>query len=153
MNTRSQMDDSIYAIESLVPIGVRSDIFRDDSFNCAGQRHQRHALRSPANAPPARRIRYPASIGTRLALTNIYRHAKATHASIVLSSVASPPEIRLRIQDDGIGIDPAKPAGLGLTGMRERVRGLGGRLSFGVAPGGGGLIDVALPSSAQDSAK
>jgi two-component system, NarL family, sensor histidine kinase UhpB len=79
------------------------------------------------------------------ALTNIFRHAKATHASIVLSRVTSPPEIRLRVQDDGVGIDPANPAGLGLTGMRERVRGFGGRLSFGVAPGGGGLVEAALP--------
>lgn len=87
------------------------------------------------------------------ALTNIYRHAKATHASVVLSSVGSPPELHLRIQDDGIGIDPAKPAGLGLTGMRERVRGLGGTLSFGVAPGGGGLIDVTLPAPQKVCAK
>ena len=87
------------------------------------------------------------------ALTNIYRHAKATHASVVLSRIASPPEIRLRIQDDGIGIDPDRPAGLGLTGMRERVRGLGGKLSFGVAPGGGGLIEVALPALPEYPAK
>lgn len=85
------------------------------------------------------------------ALTNIFRHARATHASVVLSRAGTPPEIRLRIQDDGIGIDPALPAGLGLTGMRERVRGLGGRLSFGVAPGGGGLIEAALPETSSVS--
>ncbi|MCI4677343.1 histidine kinase [Rhodoblastus acidophilus] len=79
------------------------------------------------------------------ALTNIYRHARATHASIVLSRNVSPPEIRVRVQDDGVGIDPSKPPGLGLTGMRERVLSLGGSLSFGEAPGGGGLVEAALP--------
>ncbi|MDI9849260.1 sensor histidine kinase [Rhodoblastus sp. 17X3] len=84
------------------------------------------------------------------ALTNIFRHSRATHASVVLSRVATPPEIRLRVQDDGVGIAPQQPAGLGLAGMRERVRGLGGRLSFGMAPGGGGLIEAAIPSRSQN---
>jgi two-component system sensor histidine kinase UhpB len=79
------------------------------------------------------------------ALTNIFRHARARRASIALSRAGSPPEIRVRVQDDGIGIDPSPPAGLGLTGMRERVEGLGGRVSFGEASGGGGLIEAALP--------
>jgi two-component system sensor histidine kinase UhpB len=77
------------------------------------------------------------------ALTNVYRHAGATHASIILSR--GPSELHVRVQDDGIGIDPAKPAGLGLTGMRERVLGLGGQLRFGEAPGGGGLVEASLP--------
>ncbi|HUO55712.1 MAG TPA: histidine kinase, partial [Rhodoblastus sp.] len=83
------------------------------------------------------------------ALTNIYRHAGANHASIVLTNSVSPPEIRVRVQDDGVGIDPARPPGLGLTGMRERVLGLGGHLRFGEAPGGGGLIEAILPLTPQ----
>lgn len=79
------------------------------------------------------------------ALTNVHRHARAAHASVVLTRGESPAEIRLRIQDDGIGIDPASPAGLGLAGMRERVRAVGGRFSSGVAPGGGGLVEASIP--------
>jgi hypothetical protein len=37
--------------------------------------------------------------------------------------------------------------------MRERVRGLGGRLSFGMAPGGGGLIEAAIPSRSKNTAE
>jgi two-component system, NarL family, sensor histidine kinase UhpB len=79
------------------------------------------------------------------ALTNVHRHARATHASVVLTREDSPAAIRLRVQDDGIGIDPAQPAGLGLAGMRERVRAVGGHFSFGNAPGGGGLVEAFLP--------
>jgi two-component system sensor histidine kinase UhpB len=84
------------------------------------------------------------------ALTNIFRHAGATHASLVLSVSATPPEIRLRVQDDGVGVDTGQPAGLGLSGMRERIRGLDGRFAFGVAPGGGSLLDVTVPWRASE---
>ena len=79
------------------------------------------------------------------ALTNIHRHAKATHATVALSVLTAPPEIRLLVQDDGIGIDPAKPMGLGLAGMQERVRALGGQLSFKAAPYGGGIVEASIP--------
>lgn len=71
------------------------------------------------------------------ALTNVARHAQATEASILLEY--RPEEARLRIQDNGIGLDPrvldaARPAspgsGFGLLGMRERVGALGGRLEI-----------------------
>ena len=87
------------------------------------------------------------------ALTNIHRHAHATRASIEVSRAAAPAEIRVRIADNGIGFDPARPPGLGLTGMRERVMGLGGSLSFGAAPGGGGLIEAALPLRPKEPAE
>jgi two-component system sensor histidine kinase UhpB len=79
------------------------------------------------------------------ALTNIFRHAKASHACVALSVTTEPREIRLKVQDDGIGVDGAQPAGLGLSGMRERVRSLAGRFTFGAAPDGGSLLKVAVP--------
>jgi two-component system sensor histidine kinase UhpB len=82
---------------------------------------------------------------TQEALTNVFRHARATRASVALSVTTAPPEIRLRVEDDGVGFDAARPAGLGLSGMRERVRGLAGRFAFGAAAGGGSVLDVAVP--------
>ncbi len=64
------------------------------------------------------------------ALTNVERHAHATHVEVV--ATVSPQDVRLCIQDDGAGL-PAdafdRPGHYGLRGMRERVEGVGGVLS------------------------
>jgi two-component system, NarL family, sensor histidine kinase UhpB len=78
------------------------------------------------------------------ALTNVFRHAGARNVTIALSFVA-PNEISARIRDDGAGFAPDAPPGLGLTGMRERMRGLGGRFAYATAPEGGALIEAFLP--------
>ncbi|SDE43967.1 sensor histidine kinase [Paraburkholderia lycopersici] len=80
------------------------------------------------------------------ALTNITRHARATHASIELYRFRS--TYILRIQDDGIGAlpDALFPASaLGLRGMRERVRRLDGRMRLDTTPGHGFIIAIRLP--------
>ena len=61
------------------------------------------------------------------ALTNITKHAGATRVSILLSR--SERSAILVVEDDGVGFDEATSStGLGLTGMRERVALVGGRL-------------------------
>ena len=63
-------------------------------------------------------------------LTNVLKHAKASKVSIVLEK--KPEGLALVLEDDGIGFDPDKVsrvgagAGLGLSGMKERVALLGG---------------------------
>ncbi len=81
-------------------------------------------------------------------LTNVFRHARASHVAIELA-FANPHGISLAIRDDGAGFPPDAPPGLGLTGMRERMRGLGGRFSCAAAPGGGALIEAFLPVTGQ----
>ena len=80
------------------------------------------------------------------ALTNIARHAQATHAMVALQDRGE--ELVLTIADDGSGL----AAGLeserktyGLLGMRERVDMLGGRLAIDSAPGRGTHIEVSIP--------
>jgi two-component system NarL family sensor kinase len=58
------------------------------------------------------------------ALTNVYRHAEASHVVILLE--VDEAEIRLEVTDDGRGIDPQQSLGVGLAGMQERIRRLGG---------------------------
>ena len=66
------------------------------------------------------------------ALSNIHRHASAAHA--VFRLIARENYLHLVIRDDGIGmhVDPDNPraVGVGVIGMKERVRELGGRLSI-----------------------
>jgi PAS domain S-box-containing protein len=69
-------------------------------------------------------------------LTNVHRHAASPTVSISFSK--TPDEVRIEIKDEGKGISPDKRveldlpgrAGVGLRGMRERVRQLGGRLEI-----------------------
>lgn len=68
------------------------------------------------------------------ALTNIYRHAEASMAAITLDIDGR--EVRLEVADDGIGAGPAQSLGVGLSGMRERIRRLGGEVELLSAPEG-----------------
>jgi signal transduction histidine kinase len=57
--------------------------------------------------------------------------------------------VEMSIVDDGQGIDRARvedSRSLGIVGMRERVRALGGQLEITGRPGGGTSIHVAIPS-------
>ncbi|HJQ84187.1 MAG TPA: sensor histidine kinase, partial [Candidatus Binatia bacterium] len=67
---------------------------------------------------------------TQEALTNVARHARAR--SVRVSLVANEREIRLDVDDDGVGLPPAAAtgtSGMGLLGMSERARALGGSVS------------------------
>jgi signal transduction histidine kinase len=79
-------------------------------------------------------------------LTNIARHAGAKHAWILLAVEAD--AVRLGVEDDGRGIPAdalASTRSLGLKGMRERVRYLGGTVEVTAAPRGGTRVDVRVP--------
>src|SRR5215203_5849996 len=60
------------------------------------------------------------------ALANVRRHSGARHASVTLGMVNG--EVLVEVEDDGRGFGPEMSYGMGLTGMRERVLGLGGKL-------------------------
>jgi signal transduction histidine kinase len=82
----------------------------------------------------------------REALSNVVRHAGATHATIEVA--ASNGELRLEVADDGAGFDASAPAVTGhhgLVNMRRRADALGGRLQVASAAGAGARIIVTLP--------
>jgi signal transduction histidine kinase len=77
------------------------------------------------------------------ALNNCARHAQASTAQVCV--VLQNGKILLTVQDDGSGFDPRRVRGLGLLGMEERVRHLGGSFEIDSCPGCGTLLRVALP--------
>lgn len=77
------------------------------------------------------------------ALTNCSRHAQARNVQVAVRSETE--KIMLSIQDDGAGFDPRRVRGLGLLGMEERVRHLGGTFDVESRPGRGTLLKVELP--------
>jgi PAS domain S-box-containing protein len=80
------------------------------------------------------------------ALTNVARHAGATEVEVRLS--ADDRRLVLKIEDNGQGISENRPPdsrSLGLLGMRERARSLGGDVSISGDPGHGTLVTLSIP--------
>jgi PAS domain S-box-containing protein len=78
-------------------------------------------------------------------LTNVARHAGATRVDVRLWLERG--QLRLEIADDGIGLPEISPgrSSLGLLGMRERARRLGGECRIERAPEGGTRVSVTMP--------
>lgn len=86
---------------------------------------------------------------TQEGLGNVVKHSQSKVARVELSGSIS--EIRLRIVDYGLGFDPtlqSSQMGIGLIGMRERLRLVGGALSVRSAPSRGAEIVAHVPRSA-----
>lgn len=100
--------------------------------------------------------RYPLPIESELlritleAMTNAGRHARCR--TVHVSCMYGQDEVRLRVQDDGIGFDPvvaARNGHYGLAGMRERAAAIAARLTLESTPGRGTVVDVSVRVPAQ----
>jgi Signal transduction histidine kinase len=105
-------------------------------------------------AVPAQRL--PAHIEVALfrivqeALANVAKHSRAGHADVRITHDES--RITVTVADDGVGFDVVRVLGqtgatesVGLLGMQERTRLLGGRLEIESRDGGGTLVRVEVP--------
>ncbi len=115
---------------------------------------ERHTgIRAEFYAPNLKQVRLTPETETNLyrivqeALNNIYKHASATNASVMIERRGS--LIVLIVEDDGAGFDLedplAKDKGLGLLGMRERAALVGGKIQIESAPDKGTSIFVRVP--------
>lgn len=84
-------------------------------------------------------------------LSNIYKHASATQAKIILSRT-SPRAIMITIEDNGTGLEKrpvissySKEGHFGLVGIDERVKLLGGRLRIQNKDKGGLVLQAEIP--------
>lgn len=79
------------------------------------------------------------------ALNNIAKHAQAR--SVLVRLVERDGRLQLQVVDDGIGFDPqTRPAGSGLSGMRERLRLFEGLLEVHSSPGHGTRLRAIVPA-------
>ncbi|TNF28488.1 MAG: sensor histidine kinase [Deltaproteobacteria bacterium] len=90
-------------------------------------------------------------------LNNVVQHARAEQVFVTLAF--EPDHVTLVVEDDGVGFDEASAVragaderGLGLLGMRERTRLLGGTLTITSRPGEGTSVTVTVPNGAFDEA-
>ena len=83
------------------------------------------------------------------ALTNCAKHARAKGVRIAVAERGG--SLQLTISDDGAGFTPREGArgGLGLLGIEERARELGGRVAIRSSPGGGTLVSIDIPVAAE----
>jgi signal transduction histidine kinase len=80
-------------------------------------------------------------------MTNVHRHSQSKTAAVTLSRTAH--EIIVEIQDQGVGIPTELAQGVGLRGMRERVRQFRGSLSIAPThPGTQILVQLPVPPAA-----
>ncbi len=86
------------------------------------------------------------------ALHNIRKYAQATEVQLTLSYMED--MVILDIQDDGVGLDGAKPSslsgGFGLQAMRERVEACGGTVTLESDPGEGTTVVITIPLSSEE---
>jgi signal transduction histidine kinase len=76
------------------------------------------------------------------ALANAAKHANATAVWIRAETRAG--HLQLSVRDDGVGgVDPQ--AGSGITGLMDRVEGIGGTITISGPAGGGASLRVDLP--------
>jgi signal transduction histidine kinase len=84
------------------------------------------------------------------AVLNIARHAAARNVCIRISATET--DVRLEVEDDGIGFDvgnlslePDSLRGMGLLGMQERLELLGGELEIQSVVGSGTTLSIRVP--------
>jgi two-component system sensor histidine kinase UhpB len=78
-------------------------------------------------------------------LTNAIRHAQPKHVDIEIHDDRVEKVLELIVRDDGRGMSVDASAGLGITGMQERVEGLGGSYQLQSRTGHGTCVNITVP--------
>jgi signal transduction histidine kinase len=78
------------------------------------------------------------------ALTNVVKHAHATHAELHVARRDG--DLVIDVRDDGVG--GADGAGSGIRGLRDRIEALGGRMQVASPPGHGTRLHAVIAHAA-----
>ncbi|MFF4772470.1 sensor histidine kinase [Microtetraspora fusca] len=111
------------------------------SLGIAVERHEEGAAR-----PLPAMVERTAYRLVQEALTNVHKHAGEVSADVVLRYLPGALEVAVRNGLSQVSADPPPGAGLGLTGLRERVTLAGGEFTAGPLPDGGFHVLARLPT-------
>jgi signal transduction histidine kinase len=87
----------------------------------------------------------------REVIRNAFAHAVASHIEVEIRYDQD--QLRVRIRDDGKGIDPkiledgGQPGHWGISGMGERAQRIGSRLDFWSETGAGTEVQLTIPAA------
>jgi signal transduction histidine kinase len=86
------------------------------------------------------------------ALTNCAKHSAATEIEVKV--VRGRTRLDVSVRDNGVGMaSTTSHSGLGLTGIKERVKDINGSASIETRPGGGTVVHITLPVPATETSK
>jgi signal transduction histidine kinase len=133
--------------------GIHPAVLTDEGLPAALTSLARRALvPTEVLRVPSERLPAPVEAATYFltseALANVAKHAHASRVTIDASLAGG--WLRVEIADDGAG-GADDSAGSGLSGLRDRVEALGGRLSVDSPRGGGTRLRAELPCAARDA--
>ncbi len=142
-----QVEDAVRDIRRLV-YGLRPPAL-DEYGLCRALQHyaSRMVVAVTVHAPATGLGELPAAVEVAAyriateAMTNVSRHAQASSCEVTLRRDGA---LLLEIRDDGAGMPPDAPAGVGLAGMRERAAELGGYLRI-TSTSAGTTVSAQLP--------
>jgi signal transduction histidine kinase len=77
------------------------------------------------------------------AMTNVVRHARASHCLVRLQGQDH--QLLMEVRDDGQGLVQGHHSGVGLQAMQERAAELNGQCAIETLPEGGTLVQAVLP--------
>jgi len=150
------LDESIEAARSL-SIELSPPLLHENGLPAAlawlaAKFEKQHQLQIEVEAddeenPPSEELRDMLYQATRELLLNVAKHAKTEQARIRLARTDG--RLTLVVEDHGAGFDTTQrrpdQASFGLFYVRERVEGMGGKLSIESSPGKGTRVAISVP--------
>ncbi|MFI9720924.1 GAF domain-containing protein [Streptomyces sp. NPDC052396] len=143
--TIQEIRTAIFALQqepNELPAGLRTRVLREIGTAAVplGFQPSAHFI-GPVDAKVGERTGKNLIAALREALSNAFRHARASRIEVVVDATAQLPDgreaVRLTVADDGVGI-PAGGRRSGLRNLAKRAESLGGSSSYGPGLGEGG---------------
>ncbi|MFG2636238.1 sensor histidine kinase [Streptomyces sp. NPDC048362] len=151
---RDSLGEARRSVHNLAPVALAVDGLPEALQKTVGEWGERTGVRAGFTVTGTAEQLHDEVSATLLrvaqeALSNAFRHARATRVGVTLSFMGD--EVTLDVRDDGTGFDPAaarartRTGGFGLDGMRARAERIAGALSVESEPGHGTAVSVRVP--------